>query len=169
MKLLLPVAVMTLAAGICCCGGDSDMEDLMEQIEAQPSASADDATASASTGEATATTGEATASASTGGSDAGLCGRFKTDGFTYPSGLSVVACADTAGSESVLLQGSGDPSKICKDAKAWASGKGWTVQTEAEMMGTSSVIMKNADKQLTLACTEMGGQTTLSMSVSQGY
>lgn len=164
MKLLLPVAVMTVAAGICCCGGDADMEELMEQIEAGQAgaASGDDGSTTASSGDAaTASTG--------GGSDAGLCGRFKSDGFTYPSGLSVVACADTAGSESLLLQGSGNPASICKDAKAWASGKGWTVQTEAEMMGTSSIIMKNADKQLTLACTDMGGQTTLSMSISQGY
>ncbi len=157
MKLVLPVgAIVASVAACCCCGGDFtnfDPDALIEQLE-EGSVAVDEGTADV--GEATATT-------------SGTCGRFKTDGFSVPAGLSVTACATMGDTESLVMQGSGNPEEICKPVKAWAESKGWQVSNEFSGGGTSSLIAKEGGKQLTVACTDMSGQTTMSLSISPSF
>ncbi|MFN7142307.1 MAG: hypothetical protein ACK4YP_00905 [Myxococcota bacterium] len=171
MKIMVPVAGMVVAAGSCCCCG-GDMTELFEEIERQINGGSsatfqeggDEAAADAVAGDEV-----DPVAAAGGGSTEGLCGRFLDEGLTVPSGLKVLSCGTFGGTESVVMQGSGDPKAVCSPMKSWATGHGWTVTTEASMMDTVSVILKNADKQMTLACTNATGQTTVSLSVSQGY
>lgn len=172
MKIMVPVAGMVVAAGSCCCCG-GDMTELFEEIERQvnggSSATFQEGGDDAADAVADDAAGDEAPAAAAGGSTEGLCGRFLDEGLTVPSGLKVLSCGTFGGTESVVMQGSGDPKEVCSPMKSWATGHGWSVTTEASMMDTMSVILKNADKQMTLACTNATGQTTVSMSISQGY
>ena len=161
MKVLVPVAAMIVAVGSCCCCG-GDIQGLLEDIERQVNGS----------GEAVVDEGgdeQPDLGGGGGGSTEGLCGTFKDAGMTVPSGLSVVSCATMGSTEAVVMQGSADPKAACAPLKEWATGAGWSVTTEASIVGTTSIIFKRDDKQLTLACTDQTGQTTVSASISQGY
>jgi hypothetical protein len=166
MKLMVPVAGMFVAAGACCCCGGGDMESMLEEMQNQSGGAAMDDIKIEEPSEASGSGGGSVG----GGSTEGTCGRFKDDGLTIPSGLSVLSCATMGSTESIVMQGSGAPGEVCKPIKAWATGAGWSVTTEAAMGDTTSIILKDSNnKQLTVACTNMTGQTTVSLSISQGY
>jgi hypothetical protein len=172
MKIMVPVAGMIVAAGSCCCCG-GDIESLIEEIQREVNGGSsadydiavDEPVAADGAGDGA---GSGSAPAATGNQD-GLCGRFKTDGMSVPAGLSVINCASMGTTEAVVMQGSADPKEACAPIRAWALGAGWSVTTEASIVGTQSIILKQADKQLTVACTDQTGQTTVSVSISQGY
>ncbi len=67
------------------------------------------------------------------------------------------------------MQGAGAPTDVCAPIKAWATGGGWSVTTESSFGGTEAIILKNADQQLTVACTDATGPTTVSLSIGPGY
>jgi hypothetical protein len=172
MKLFVPIVGMMVASGACCCCGGGDMA---EQIEALSREATENATSTPITteGDAEEPAAEPAAEPASGGSGlgsstAGLCGRFKDDGMTLPDGFSVIACTTSGTTEALLLQGSGSPKDTCAAEKAWATGAGWSVTTEASMMDTSSILLAKDSNRMTLACTNATGNTTVSVSISPG-
>ena len=169
MKLIVPVAGIFIGAASCCCCG-LDPEELIRQIE-QGSASSDgmDYGAGEPSDEAAmdAATQEAVA-AVMGGSSEGLCGRFKSDGLTLPSGYSVIACTASPGSESLLAMGGSPPKELCASVKSWATGASWSVESEVDMSGTVAMTLKSGGSRMSLSCTDSTGQTSLAVSITPG-
>lgn len=167
MKLMVPVAGIFVAAGACCCCGGGDIESMIEEMENQSGGAAMDDIKIEEPTEAGGSSGSGGGSFTAG---EGTCGRFKTDGMPVPDGLSVLSCATMGDTESIVMQGSGSPAEVCKPMKAWATSTGWSVTTEAAMGDTTSIILKdNNSKQLVVACSNMTGQTTVSVSISKAY
>lgn len=168
MKLMVPVAGIFVAAGACCCCGGGDIESMIEEMENQSGGAAMDDIKIEEPSEAGGSSGSGGGGSFTAGE--GTCGRFKTDGMPVPDGLSVLSCATMGDTESIVMQGSGSPAEVCKPMKAWATSTGWSVTTEAAMGDTTSIILKdNNSKQLVVACSNMTGQTTVSVSISKAY
>ena len=161
MKLMLPVAGMVVAAGSCCCCG-LDPQALIEGLEeyADQGSSTDVIVGGEDA--------EAAPVATAGGSTEGLCGRLKSDGLTLPSGLSVLNCGNYGGSESLLLQGSGSPKDACAHIKGWASGAGWTIKHDVESMGSYAITATETGHNMTIACSDSGGRSTVSVSITAG-
>lgn len=169
MKVLAPVGTLVVAAiSCCCCGGD--LESLINDLEREVGGGSFSELTVGEDGEDVVDGDDvAEKGGGGGGSTEGLCGTFKDAGMTVPDGVRVVTCATMGGTESVVMQGSADPKASCVPLKDWATGAGWSVTTEASIVGTTSVILKKDGKQLTLACTDQTGQTTVSVSISQAY
>jgi hypothetical protein len=170
MKLLVPVAGIFIGAASCCCCG-LDPEELMEQLD-QGSASTDGEAWEQEMEEALADPADAgtdeAVAAVAGGSSEGLCGRFKSDGLTLPSGYSVIACTANPGSESLLAMGGTPPTELCAAVKSWATGASWSVESEVEMSGTVAMTLKSGDSRMSLSCTDTTGQTSLAVSITPG-
>ncbi|MDP2304904.1 MAG: hypothetical protein Q8P18_02630 [Pseudomonadota bacterium] len=170
MKFMLPVAAgMFVAAGSCCCCGGGDMAEMLEEIEAAQNGAGGTPDIGAADAEEPTEDAPSDAPVTAGGSAEGLCGRFKDDGLQVPSGLSVFSCTSMGTTESVLLRGSGSPADACVSLKSWATGAGWAVLYEADVSGTSSITLKKDSSNLSLACMDVGGTTTVSVSLSPGY
>lgn len=156
MKLFIPVAGIIFSIGACCCGDMGDLEALSKQVEEvqiETPASGGDKPAEAKP--------------SSGGSAvSGSCGRFKDWGIQAPSGFNVVACSDDSGSGGLVMQGAGSPADACKVIRSWAEGTGAKLTTEATMGGTTSLIYQKDGTQITAACTDATGQTTVSVALS---
>lgn len=159
MKLFIPVVGILFSIAACCCGDMDELTEKMEEIKVEAPAG--------STDKAEDKTEEKSEGASAGEAVDGACGRYKDWGMKAPSGFKVVACSDDAGSGGIVLQGAGAPSDACKVIKAWAEGTGAKLTTEANMGGTTSLIYQKDDTQITAACTDATGQTTLSVALSK--
>lgn len=175
MKLMIPVAGIVFASGVCCCG------DLVSKVQEMAQEEMNKEGVTVTTGDGTAvqvgdggttvTTGSTTASASGAGgleTVSGACGRFGTMGVKGPSGFSIMACSDTGNSAALVLTGSGDPSAICKPLKDWVEGAGYTVTVNASMGGTASIVSQKGGERFVVACTNSTGPTLVSYSLSSG-
>lgn len=162
MKLMIPVVGMIVAAGSCCCCG-FDPEELMEEMSKQSGGGTEDVVVTDG-GEAD----EPASGGGGGGTTEGTCGRFKADGLSLPSGLSVLNCATSSGTESLVAMGSGSPKDACGGIKSWATGKGWAVEYDVEAGGSYSITLKNGGERMAIACTDSTGQTTVSVSITPG-
>lgn len=161
MKLFIPVVGILFSIAACCCGDMGELAEKMEEIKVE--APKDEGSADKEEGKEEKTE----AKSASGEAVEGACGRYKDWGMTAPSGFKVVACSDDAGSGGIVLQGSGSPSDACKVIKSWAEGTGAKLTTEANMGGTTSLIYQKDDTQITAACTDATGQTTLSVALSK--
>lgn len=157
MKILLPVATIVFAGGICCCG------DLGSQLEAL-SGGGNEININVN-GDGT-TTDATTAAPSTGSVLAGTCGKFKELSLSAPSGMSVMVCSEGGGNDSIVLSGGGDPSDVCKALKGWAEGQGFTTEFDVNSSGTYAVTLKKGSDRMSLGCTSMAGQTTASIALT---
>ena len=143
-----------------------------EQIKAQGGTTTTtvtdgNSTVTTTTGGATATAGGATATVGTS-AIAGLCGRFASMGISAPSGFSTMVCSDNgAGSASLILTGSGDPTEVCKPFKGWITSRGYEVQADVGFGGTWSITAQKGGENLTVACTNMTGPTLITIALSQ--
>lgn len=155
MKLLLPVTMLVFAAGFCCCGGDSVTQ--LEQLTSGAPASDAAPVADAGGGAAPAAAGGTVAVA-------GTCGRFS--GLTAPSGSSVMACTTSGDTDSLVLTGGGKPDANCAALKEWAKGAGYSIDTDVAAMGSYAIMGSKDSTQLSIACTDMGGSATSSLSIS---
>ncbi len=106
--------------------------------------------------------------ASAGSAVDGACGKFKDWGLTAPSGFKTTVCSDQGDSASIILSGSGSPSDACKVIKTWADGTGAKLTTQSDMGGTTALIYTKDTTNMTIACTDMTGSTTISVSLSPG-
>jgi len=158
MKLFIPVVGILFSIAACCCGDMGEFAEKMEEIKVEAPQDEGSTDKGEEKTEAKASAGEAVE---------GACGRYKDWGMTAPSGFKVVACSDDAGSGGIVLQGAGSPSDACKMIKVWAEGTGAKLTTEANMGGTTSLIYQKDDTQITAACTDATGQTTLSVALSK--
>lgn len=164
MKLMLPVAAgMFVAAGSCCCCGGFDMEEMMEEIEASQNGGSTTADVDPYAPEEAPTAG-----AASGGTTDGLCGRFKSDGMSLPSGFNVIGCTTAGGTESLLAMGATPPKEVCASVKSWATGAGWNVESEVDMSGTVAMSLKNGGNRMSLSCTDSTGQTSIAVSITAG-
>lgn len=163
MKLMLPVAGMVVAAGSCCCCG-LDPEALFEQFS-EASQTEEMPDFGAAEGEEKA---DAAPEAASGGTTAGLCGRYKSEGLSLPSGFNVIGCTTAGGSESLLAMGGTPPKEVCASVKSWATGAGWNVESEVDMSGTIAMTLKNAGNRMSLSCTDSTGQTSVAVSITAG-
>lgn len=177
MKLMVPVAGIVFASGICCCGDfvegiKTGVEEGMKQAGQDITVSTGDGTTvTVGDGGATATTGGATATTGGGGSGGlvkvdGACGKFGAMGVQGPAGFSIMACSDTGNSAALVLQGSGDPVELCKPIKSWVESAGYTISVNAAMGGTSSIVSQKGTERLVIACTNQTGPTLVSYSLS---
>ncbi len=161
MKLFIPVVGIIFSIGACCCGNMDELTEKMDEIKVE--APMDGGSTTTTTTSSTTTT----SGSSEGDAVDGACGRFKDWGVKAPSGFKSVACSDDAGSGGLVLQGSGSPADACKVIKAWAEGTGAKLTTESNMGGTTALIYQKDDTQITAACTDATGQTTVSISLSK--
>lgn len=159
MKLAVPAVGIVVAAASCCCCGDLEtkMDEIMgggepDAIYVEPDG----------------TTVAPTPSAGAGTVVSGACGRFGSMGIEAPSGFSILACSDQGSNGSLLLQGSASPKDACSTMRAWATGGGWNVETEASMGDTVSLIFGKGGDKMTVACTNMTGATTIAVTLSNG-
>lgn len=160
MKLFIPVVGIIFAIGACCCGDMGELTEKMEEMKVET-------TDGGSTTTTTTSSSTTTTSGGSGEAVSGACGRFKDWGVKAPSGFNSVACSDDNGSGGLVLQGSGSPADACKVIKAWAESTGAKLTTEAAMGGTTSLIYQKDDTQITAACTDATGQTTVSIALSK--
>ncbi|MDP2312346.1 MAG: hypothetical protein Q8P41_05530 [Pseudomonadota bacterium] len=145
------------------------MEELMEELSQQAAENAGTPTVDDGTATDDAPSEAPSApSAALGGTTDGLCGRFKSEGMSLPSGFSVIGCTTTAGSESLLAMGSTPPKDVCSSLKSWATGSGWNVESEVDMSGTIAMSLKNAGNRMSLSCTDSTGQTSVAISITPG-
>jgi hypothetical protein len=166
MKIMVPVAAIFVAAGSCCCCG-GDIEEMIQELQGgsttfelpEPDAGGDDGAGSGDAGSgSTGSTG--------GGVTEGLCGRYKDDGLSLPSGFSVIGCTIGNGSESLLAMGSGAPDASCKGVKEWATGKGWGIQYDTAASGAVAVLLQKGSEQMSIACSDSAGQTAIAVSIT---
>lgn len=156
MKLAIPATGIIVGSGLCCCCGDfgNQFSDFgVDQNDFAVPEGTPDAVPAPDAG---------------GGGSGDLCGRYGSLGVTVPSGLNVVACTDDGTNASLIMQGSGSPKDACTGLKSWGTGAGWNVVTEADLGGSYTVIMGKEGNNLTLACTDLTGSTTVSMTISPG-
>ncbi|MES2640346.1 MAG: hypothetical protein V4850_12710 [Myxococcota bacterium] len=164
---MLPVAAgMFVAAGSCCCCGGADMEEVMRGFEEGMNEGS--ATPDIDAYEAGAEAAPSGAAVISGGTTDGLCGRFKSDGMSLPSGFNVIGCTTTAGTESLLAMGATPPKEVCASVKSWATGAGWNVESEVDMSGTVAMSLKNGGNRMSLSCTDSTGQTSIAVSITAG-
>ena len=163
MKLFIPVAGILFAIGACCCG---DMDQMTEQMkDLNPDAATTPAPTEVPTVSGSSSAPVSGSASASGTAVDGACGRYKDWGLTAPSGFKVVACSDDAGSGGIVLQGAGSPADACKAVKAWAEGAGGKVTMESSM-GAETVMLTKDTTQITAACTDATGQTTISIALS---
>lgn len=176
MKLMVPVAGMVFAAGSCCCCG-SFFDDLKSEVmsEAGNFEAGEDFDINLDGDDADAPeAASGSASGSSSGASTGFpafedtCGRFTSMGITAPSGFKKLACADSGGSSSLVLTGSGDPETICKPYVSWVESQGYKVQFQGGMSGTQSIVAQGNGERMVVACTNSSGPTLITFSVSQG-
>lgn len=152
MKLFVPVVGMIVATGFCCCG---DSMDLSSPTVSTPEPSS---TAPASDGRGL--------GPSLGGIAGGeTCGKFKDAGMAVPGGLSVLACTVSGDQNSLVLTGSSDPKAACDAVKAWATGAGWSVQSQGDIMGTVGITLTKGSSSMSIGCTNATGSTTVSVAI----
>jgi hypothetical protein len=158
VKLLFPVTGVIFLSGMCCCG------DFLQQAGVDIPMPDDATEGTEATAEAPAeTTGSGGGSVSALG---GTCGRYKDWGIGAPEGWSASACSDDGTNGGLVLMGGSDPAAGCKAVKGWAEGKGFKTTMDTEMSGTTAVILEKDSTQMTLGCTSMGGQNTISIALS---
>lgn len=179
MKLVVPLAGIVIGSGICCCCGGGDMTEMLNgmksKVEEEVTAAQGGTTTTTvtdGTGTVTTTNGGITATsegATTAvGSIAGLCGRFATMGIQAPAGFSIMVCSDGgAGSASLILTGSGDPTEVCKPFKGWITQQGYDIQADVGFGGTYSITSRKGAENLAVACTNATGPTLITIAVSQ--
>lgn len=155
MKLLLPVATLVFAAGFCCCGGDTFSQ--FEELSAGGAPSVDVGGAPAASGGGGGGGGATT-------EVSGTCGKFV--GLKAPAGASVMACTTSGDTDSLVLLGGAKPAENCEALKEWAKGAGYSIDSDVNAMGSYAVMATSGSSQLTMACTDVGGQTTSSLSIS---
>lgn len=162
MKLIFPVSFLTFATAICCCG---DIGGIDEKIQELQNSATTTVTTTSPDGSSTTTTSTGTTTV-TVGTDDSVCGSFKTDGLTLPSGFKATMCASVGDTETLTAQGSGDLKAGCQAVKTWATGHGWSVTSDNSIGSTTSVVAEKADKRLTLACTDVTGSPTVTLSIT---
>jgi len=141
-----------------------DLEQRMEELQGAP---AEDAEAVQLDAPSAAVPAAAQPSAATpAGTVDGACGRYRDWGLKVPAGFTVLACSDALDSGGIVLQGAGSPTEACKVVRAWAEGTGATLAMENAMGGTSSMIFEKENAQITVACTDVTGTTTISIALS---
>ncbi|MBM4392011.1 MAG: hypothetical protein FJ090_12890 [Deltaproteobacteria bacterium] len=154
MKLLLPIATVIVAGGFCCCG------DIVSQLQGLAGSGGDDFDININVD------GDGDPEMAAGSVLAGTCGRFKEMSLHAPPGMSVMVCSEGGGNDSIVLSGSGDPSDACKSVKSWAEGAGFTTEFDVNSSGTYAVTLKKGSDRLSVGCTAMAGQTTVSITLT---
>jgi hypothetical protein len=171
MKLIVPVFGIMFGAGMCCCGDvfsdamEAGMEDAMKDVEGGTAGGG--TTAGGTTSGGTTTVATPTGSATLGA----LCGPFGGMDPPAPAGFSVMACVSSStigGGSTLTLTGSGDPAAICKPFKGWAESKGYNVTASGEAGGTGYLTATKGAQRMTLSCSNMSGQTLISIVLSGG-
>jgi hypothetical protein len=161
---LLPVTVIAMVSSFCCCcGGGGDWQQQLE--EAMQEAGVETPAVEGGTAPT-----DAPAAATSGSGDeavlGGTCGKFKELGVKAPSGLSVFACTQSSGTDSLMLRGDGDPGPACATIRDWATGAGFTKEFETESSGTTAITMTDSDDRMSIACTTAAGATTVAVSIT---
>ena len=162
MKLLVPVVGIVFSIGACCCGDMGGLEERMEELQGAAVEDAEAVPVEAPSAEAAAVPSAATPA----GTVDGACGRYRDWGLKVPAGFTVLACSDAPDAAGIVLQGAGSPTEACKVVRAWAEGTGATLAMENAMGGTSSLIFEKENAQITVACTDVTGTTTISIALS---
>lgn len=173
MKLVVPFAGIVIGSGICCCcGGGGDMEEMMNGMKSKVEEQIQ--TTQGGTSTTTITDGNSTVTTTNGGVTAsvgalaGACGRFATMGIPAPAGFSTMVCSDSgAGSASLILTGSGDPTEACKPFKGWITSKGYEIKADVGFGGTHSITAEKGGENLAVACTNATGPTLITIALSQ--
>ena len=170
MKVLLPVTVIAMISSFCCCcgsGADMNYEEMFNEAMEQAGAGSP-AVEGGTTG--TPTDAPAVTTATSGSGDeavlGGTCGKFKDLGVKAPSGLTVFACTQSSGTDSLMLRGSGEPGPACGAIRDWATGAGFTKEFETESSGTTAITMTDSDDRMSIACTTAAGATTVAVSIT---
>lgn len=154
MRVLVPVAFMSVsAASCCCCSGD-----LLDQLEEQVAAIQGEEPAAAGLPDAS---GAPAGAAVTGG----LCGSFKDEQVQLPAGFQVSLCSGMGSAQSLVAEGSGDLGAACSGMAAWATGRGYREVTKADLGGSISIIMEKGPNRLTIACADVTGKPTISLGL----
>lgn len=165
MKLMLPVAGMVIAAGSCCCC----CGDLFGELPDEVTGLVDEAKRAAeeATGGAAVAVGEGTATMEAGTAAAGACGRFQTLGVPAPSGFSITACSDMAGTGGLVMRGAGAAADACASMKAWADTTGYSPLANSTMGDTVAMTYQKGSEFLAISCTNAGGEAQISVGLTQ--
>ena len=174
MKLIVPVVGIVFASGFCCCGDFMEgVEQGMKEAQEQQAGGGADEDVDVKLGDGGAEVKAGGAEVKLGGGAAlgNLCGPFAELAPPAPSGFSVMTCVTSTtmgGGSTLVLTGSGDPAEICKPYKGWAEGKGFSITASGDSMGTGFLTANKGSQRLTLSCSNMTGQTLVSIVLSGG-
>lgn len=169
MKLILPLAFISIGSAFCCCCGGNTLDDLengkfdelMEDAQ-----SGGDATTDAPSDDAAQKADEGGGGGG-GSMAAGTCGKFKEWNMPSPSGFSVMSCVESGGNDSIVLTGSGSPSDACKVVRAWVKDSGFSIVADSDSMGTVGIVASKDAMNLAIGCNDVAGSTMIAVSVSQ--
>ncbi len=165
MKLVIPLAFMSIGSALCCCCGGSTFEDFENGNFEEMLENAAEAPAEGT--EAPAEEGGAEQAAAGGSMAAGTCGKFKEWSLPSPSGFSVTSCVESGGNDSIVLSGSGSPSDACKGIRSWVKDSGFSIVADSDAMGSVGIVASKDAMNLAISCTDMMGSTIIAVSLSQ--
>lgn len=172
MKFVLPLGAITFGASFCCCCGDT-LTPIFQELGLPADMLGETATTSepvaTTTTETTATTTTTTTTvpvATPGTVSTSICGPFVEQKLGPPGGFTVVSCAESAGTASILFTGTTPPKAVCNPMRDWASSAGWNLQNEASTSDTVALTFTQRNERLTIACSSATGSTTVSATIS---
>ncbi len=163
MKLLIPVGAIVFGAGVCCCGGGDFAEGLKQGAQEAMEEAAQEA-GNAPTTEAPMADAPVAASGTTSMLD-GACGRFAAMGVPSPGAAKVTICTTDASSDTLIMNTDIDTASACKIMKGWVDDKGFSIQSEGTFAGTSSIVASKGSDQLVVACMEVMGKNSVTMTM----
>lgn len=166
MKLLLPVGAIIFGSGFCCCSGEffegfkKGAEEAVERAQSGQAVEAPIAPVEpAGPGMA--------APAAPGGTSKleGACGSFAGLGVTAPTGAKMTLCTADPSGDTLIFTSPVDTAATCAGLKDWAVAAGFTVKSDGNFAGTSSIVAERGSEELVIGCTNVLGNNSVTMAL----
>ncbi len=162
MKLLIPVGAIVFGAGVCCCGGGDFAEGLKQGAQEAIEEAEQNA---APSGDAPMAGAPVEAPVAAGSKLDGACGRFAAMGVPDPGAAKVTICTTDSNNDTLIMNTTTDTAAACKVMKGWVDAQGFSVQSEGTFAGTSSIVAQKGSDQLVVACMEVMGKNSVTMTL----